>query len=181
MQFQRNQPERLRAVAFQCILELKNLGEVSLGGNSSVEFEDECRVKRRLTSRTTVTRLLEQAEHPESKKLKTGEIVAMIDGCTHATASEKVEKMGQNIAMAEPMRTPEGIPRSRKTEIDKRMERGFVERWSRTEALKTGVPICRSSLVGDPFSEKSRYALCQYATHKAPREFAAASDAVDRY
>lgn len=45
-----------------------------------MEFKDEREVKRRLTSRTTVTRLLEQAENPTSKKLKTGELVVMMHG-----------------------------------------------------------------------------------------------------
>lgn len=46
-----------------------------------MEFDSEREAKRRLTSKTAVMRLLEQAENPESKKSKTGGPVAVINGC----------------------------------------------------------------------------------------------------
>lgn len=84
--------------------------------------------------------------------------------------------MGQNIAMAKPIRTPESIRKSKKTEIDKWMERVVVERWPGTEALKTGVPTSKGTWAADPLKEKRRYFICEQLTHKDPAVFAAASD-----
>lgn len=56
--------------------------------------------------------------------------------------------------MAKPMRTPESR-KSSKTIMDMWMERGVFERWSRTEALNTGMPIFRSRWVDGPLREKS--------------------------
>lgn len=137
------------------------------------ELADEREVKRRLTAKTTATRLFEKAENPESKKLKTDELVSMMGACMGAIASKDLESSGENIAMAKPVRTLGSIRKGRKVQIHRCTERGVDERWSRTEALKTGVPIFRSRRVGDPFKEKSRYIICEYATYKAPAAFAA--------
>lgn len=103
----------------------------------------------KLTTKTAVTRLLEQAGIPESEKLKTDEVVAMMGNCMGAIASEDVDNTDQHIAMAKHMRTPEGIRKS-KADTDKWADRGVVELWLRIEALK---------LAG----AKSRYDICGYA------------------
>lgn len=55
-----------------------------------VGFENERAVKRRLTSKTTEARLLELIGNPESKKLTTGKLAAMMDDCVDADASKDI-------------------------------------------------------------------------------------------
>lgn len=100
----------------------------------------------------------------------------MMDDCMGAGTGEGVEIIDGNMAMAKPMRTPKSTPKGRNAEIDKWMERGVVERWSRTEMLNTVVSVFRSWWVGDPFKETRRHLICDYATRKGPTVFAAASD-----
>lgn len=45
----------------------------------------------------------------EVKKLKSGDLVAMMNACMCAVASEEGEIKDQNIAMAKPMRAPQGV------------------------------------------------------------------------
>lgn len=57
------------------------------------------------------------------------------------------------------------------------MERGVVEKWSRTESLKTWAPIFRSLWVDDPLEKKSSEVTRESVTYSGPAVFvAAASD-----
>lgn len=63
----------------------------------------------------------------------------MMSACLYVLASEEAENKDHHIVMAKPLRAPESIRKSRKTEIVKWVERGFAERWWRAESLKIGV------------------------------------------
>lgn len=77
-------------------------------------------MKRRKSINMVVARLLKQADNPESKKLKTGELAAAMDDCIGAVVSEDVGANDRNIAMATPMRAPESIRKS-KTVVDRQV------------------------------------------------------------
>lgn len=112
-----------------------------------VEFPDEREVKRPLTNKMAVPRLLEQDENPASAKLKISEVVSMMDDCMGAVVSEDADIMRTHIAMAKLLRGPESIRMGRKADMEKWMERRVVGRWSRTVALNAGMPFCRRRLV----------------------------------
>lgn len=83
-----------------------------------------------------------------------------------AVASEVVESVDQNVALAKPIRTPESIQTSRKTGVDKWMERGVVERWSRTEAPMKGVPLFRRRWVDNPLKDQPPCIIGERAKHR---------------
>ena len=61
-------------------------------------------------------------------------------------------------------------------EINKWKERGVIERWSRAEAGASGEKIFQARCVHDPFKEKSRYVVKDFANTRDPAMFSAASD-----
>lgn len=89
------------------------------------------------------------------RRLKAGELVAMMGDCSGAMASEDADSADRGIALRQPTRTPKSLRASRRHGVDKWMDRGDVERWSRAETLKAGVPIFRSRWCDAPDKEKA--------------------------
>ena len=61
-------------------------------------------------------------------------------------------------------RSKESIQASRMLEINNWKERGVIERWSWAEAVASGGKIFQARWVDDPFKEKSRYVVKDFAT-----------------
>ena len=74
------------------------------------------------------------------------------------------------------LRSPESIVESRQVEIDKWMERGVVERWPRSDVESQGYEVVSARWVDDPYKEKSRYVIREFAKKRDATVFAAASD-----
>ena len=73
-------------------------------------------------------------------------------------------------------RSTESLHASRLVEINKWKEFGVFERWSRAEAMGSGGKIFQARGVDDPFKEKSRCVVKDFANTRDPMVFAAASD-----
>lgn len=148
------------------------------GGTRRVQFEDDCEARRQCASKTNVTRFPEQADIPESKKLKPSELVAIANGCSCAVASEIPRSWTRTSrwrARCELRRVSGGadilIPASGWSVVPLTDCRGPKRRR----------PVCRSfrrSRVDDPLKEKGRYVICEYAMYRGPTVFAAASQSM---
>ena len=61
-------------------------------------------------------------------------------------------------------------------EINEWKERRVIERWSQADAMASGGKIFQARRVDDPFKEKSRYVVKEFANTRDPTVFVAASD-----
>ena len=61
-------------------------------------------------------------------------------------------------------------------EINKWKAPGVIERWSRAEVVASGGKIVQARWVDDPFKEKSRCVIKDFANTRDPTVFAATSD-----
>ena len=148
------------------------MGQQMMNDAMDVTVDDPRR--RRLKGKQTV-----QPSATPSKRLKRETTIEAIkEEIFNAVPEERpdLEQVHNFHASIRTTRSTESIQASRMVEINKWMERGVIERWNRAEAVASGGKIFQARWVDDPFKEKSRYVVKEFANTRDPTVFAATSD-----
>ena len=142
-----------------------------------VTVEDQRR--RRLKGKQTG----QQSAKPSKRLKREATIAAIKDEIFNAVPERRPdqEHVHNFYASIRTTRSTESIRASRMVEINKWKEHGVIERWSRADAVASGGKIFQARWVDDPYKEKSRYVVKEFANTKHPKVLAATSDkAVER-